>query len=201
MSETEKKNADETLENIKTFLDCNKNAQLASKVDKGKSKSKTEESIAERTILNEMVAEIEKEEKNINNKLFKNYFTKYQSPSDIYKKIRKTKGKKNEDQVYAVKKVLNKIKKLIENVPKDKVSRVEENEKIIDIVDNILEFNRQQEGRGLKILTPNQMLSILPISLAQLKQEITLKNLRMKLDNYCILCRDQRNLQINSIKV
>ena len=35
---------------------------------------------------------------------------------------------------------------------------------------NILEFNRQnQEGQGLKILTPNQMLSRLPISLAQLK--------------------------------
>ena len=68
MSETEKKNekADETLENIKKFLDYNKNAQLASKVDKGKSKSKTEESIAERTILSkEMVAKIEKEEKNI----------------------------------------------------------------------------------------------------------------------------------------
>ena len=65
--------------------------------------------------------------------------------------------------------MLNKIKRLIEKVPKDKVSRVEENEKIIDIVDNILEFNRQQEGRGLKILTPNQMLSFLPISLAQLK--------------------------------
>ena len=92
--------------------------------------------------------------------------------------------------------MLNKIKRLIEKVPKDK-----KNGKIIDVVDTILEFNRQQEGRGLKILTPNQMLSILPISLAQLKQEITLKNLRMKLDNYCILCRDQRNLQINSIKV
>ena len=152
------------------MLEYNKNAQLASKVDKGKSKSKTEESIAERTILNEMVAEIEKEEKNINNKLFKNYFTKYQSPSDIYKKIRKTKGKKNEDQVYAVKKVLNKIKKLIENVPKDKVSRVEENEKIIDIVERILELNsKKQLGQGLKILTPNQMLSRLPITLAQLK--------------------------------
>ena len=53
-------------------------------------------------------------------------------------------------------------------MPKDKLSRVEKNEKIIDIVDNISEFNRQQEGRGLKILTPNQMLSRLPISLAQL---------------------------------
>ena len=87
MSETEKKNADETLENIKKFLDYNKNAQLASKVDKGKSKSKTEESIAERTILSkEMVAKIEKEEKNISNNLFKSYFTNYQSPSDMYKK-------------------------------------------------------------------------------------------------------------------
>ena len=42
--------------------------------------------------------------------------------------------------------------------------------KILDIVEKILEFNKQnQEGEGLKILTPNQMLSRLPISLAQLK--------------------------------
>ena len=33
----------------------------------------------------------------------------------------------------------------------------------------ILEFNRQQQGKGLKILTPNQMVSRLRISLAQLK--------------------------------
>ena len=50
-------------------------------------------------------------------------------------------------------------------MPEDKISMIEGNEKIIKIVDNILEFNRQQEGRGLKILTPNQMLSRLPISL------------------------------------
>ena len=63
--------------------------------------------------------------------------------------------------------MLNKIKKFIEEVPEDK-SMFEENEKIINIVNNILELNRQQ-GQGLKILTPNQMLSRLPISLAQLK--------------------------------
>ena len=40
---------------------------------------------------------------------------------------------------------------------------------MVDIVENILEFNRQQQGHGLKILTPNQMLSRLPISLAELK--------------------------------
>ena len=32
-------------------------------------------------------------------------------------------------------------------------------------------------------------------------QEIILKNLKMKLDNYYILCTDQKNLQSNSIKV
>ena len=42
----------------------------------------------------------------------------------------------------------------------------------MDIVEKILEFNKQnQEGQGLKILTPNQMLSRLPITLAQLKAE------------------------------
>ena len=38
------------------------------------------------------VAEIEKEEKNIDNKLFNRYFTNYQSPSDIYKKLCNTRG-------------------------------------------------------------------------------------------------------------
>ena len=52
--------------------------QLASKVDKQKSKPKTEESIAERTKLRkERIAGIKKEEKNINNELFKKYFTDY----------------------------------------------------------------------------------------------------------------------------
>ena len=47
---------------------------------------------------------------------------------------------------------------------------IKENEKIIDIVENIFYFNQQeQEGEGLKILIPNQMFSRLPISLAQLK--------------------------------
>ena len=85
----------------------------------------------------------------------------------MYKELRKTEGKKIEDQIYPIKKVSDKIKKLIEKVPENKKSKIEENEKIINIVDNILYFN--QSGQGLKTLTPNQMLSRLPISLAQLK--------------------------------
>ena len=42
-------------------------------------------------------------------------------------------------------------------------------DEIVNLVENILEFNRQQQGQGLKILTPSQMLSRLPNSLAQLK--------------------------------
>ena len=43
--------------------------------------------------------------------------------------------------------------------------------KILDIVERILEFalkEQKQRGQGLKILTPNQMLNRLPLSLAQL---------------------------------
>ena len=40
----------------------------------------------------------------------------------------------------------------------------------MNIVEKILQFNRQNhEGQGLKILTPDQMLSRLPITLAKLK--------------------------------
>ena len=82
---------DETLKIIEDILDYNKETQkifaLASKVDKGKSEPKPEESIAKRVRLRrEKITEIEKEEKNINNKLFKEYFTNYQSPSDVHKK-------------------------------------------------------------------------------------------------------------------
>ena len=48
-------------------------------------------------------------------------------------------------------------------------TKTEQPDKILKIAENILEFNRQQQRQGLKILTPNQMLSRLPITLAQLK--------------------------------
>ena len=42
---------------------------------------------------------------------------------------------------------------------------------ILGIINEILDFNKEiqkQQGSGLKTLTPNQMLSRLPITLAQL---------------------------------
>ena len=45
----------------------------------------------------------------------------------------------------------------------------EQPDKILKIAKEILDFNKQNQiGKGLKILTPDQMLSRLPITLAQL---------------------------------
>ena len=47
---------------------------------------------------------------------------------------------------------------------------IEKPDKTLEIVEEILKFNEQQQSqKGLKHLTPNQMLSRLPITLAQLK--------------------------------
>ena len=65
--------------------------------------------------------------------------------------------------------MLNEMKETIKNVSKNKKSKIEENEKMINIVERILYFNQlYQSGQGLKILTRNQMFSRLEISLAQL---------------------------------
>ena len=57
------------------------------------------------------------------------------------------------------------MKKVIEIDPKDDVLKIEENEKIINVAERILEINNKiKSEQSLKNLTPNQMLSRLPIS-------------------------------------
>ena len=47
----------------------------------------------------------------------------------------------------------------------------EQPDEIVNLAEKILEFkNQNQEGQGLKISTPDPMLSKLPITLAQLKE-------------------------------
>ena len=53
--------------------------------------------------------------------------------------------------VKSINKKLTKMKNTLKNVPKDEVSKVKENEKIIDI--------EKKQGSGLKILKLNQMLT------------------------------------------
>ena len=77
--------------------------------------------------------------------------------------------KKNNDLVNVIKSGLNDLKKEIENMGEEEKETEKPNE-IVNPVEEILEFNKQkQQQKGLKILTPDQMLSRLPITLAQLK--------------------------------
>ena len=48
---------------------------------------------------------------------------------------------------------------------------------MVDIVEKILNLEKQQKGKGIKILTPKQMLQRLPITLAQVKPGNTSENL------------------------
>ena len=93
------------------------------------------------------------------------------------------------------------MKASIKNVSEYKKFKIEKNEKVINSAERILYFNQFEQKEGLKIITPNEMFSRLPTTLAQLKQKIILTNLKMKLGKFCILCTDQKNLQNNSIKV
>ena len=76
---------------------------------------------------------------------------------------------KNNLLVDTIKSRLNDLKEKTENMSKEE-KEIEIIDGQVDIVEKILKFNqqKQQKGQGLKILTPSQMLSRLPISLAQL---------------------------------
>ena len=76
---------------------------------------------------------------------------------------------KNNDLVNVIKMGLSDLKNETEYMGEEE-KKIEKPNKITDIVKEILQFNKQnQQGQGLKILTPDQMLSRLPITLAQLK--------------------------------
>ena len=76
--------------------------------------------------------------------------------------------RKNNKLVNVIKSGLSDLKDKIKEMSEDE-KEIEQPDKILKIVAEILEFNRWQQGQGLKILTPNQMLIRLPITLAQLK--------------------------------
>ena len=88
----------------------------------------------------------------------------------LIKRLKNVNDEINKNMVESINKNLNKMEKIIKYLPENKTFKIEENKKMIDIVERILELNSEKQlGLGLKILTPNQMLSRLPITLAQLK--------------------------------
>ena len=51
--------------------------------------------------------------------------------------------------------------------------------KVVKIVEKMVDFNKQQKSKGIKMLTPKQMLQKLPIALAQVKSGNTSKKLKL----------------------
>ena len=102
--------------------------------------------------------------------MFKDYF--YCSVSSTFtKKLYETKSKKeNNELVNVIKSGLIDLKNKIKETSEDEKKKIKKPDKIFKIVEEILEFNKQKQSElGLKILTPNQILSSWPITLAQLK--------------------------------
>ena len=91
-----------------------------------------------------------------------------QDLGELLEKLRKSKNNpgKNNIQINLINSGLRDLKD--ENEDMNEQEKESENSNVIvNLVENILAFNRQQQGQGLKILTTSQMLSRLPISLAQ----------------------------------
>ena len=64
----------------------------------------------------------------------------------MFERSRETIDEKNKDLVESVNKKLTKMKNIVKNVPKDILSRVEDNEKIINIVERNLELNSKKQS-------------------------------------------------------
>ena len=146
--------------------------------------------------------ETKRKERNINEEFFKAYFTDYQIPGNIYKKLSRTKGAVNEVRVDSIKKVLTKLQRIIDYTPKDDAAKIEENQKITGTVKRTLEFNNKiQSAQGLKILTPSQMFSIFSISLAQINAGNNSEKLKNKIRQMFYSLYRSNKLTKKSIKV
>ena len=112
---------------------------------------------------------INREKLPINNELFKKHFN-LENPIFMYKVLNETKDKeKNSKLVNIFNSGWEYLEKEIKEMSKEEIE-TEKSYNIVIVVKKIFEINKiNQEGKGLKILTPNQMLSRLPIVLAQLQ--------------------------------
>ena len=115
--------------------------------------------------------------KHINEKIFRNYF-KYHNPSSLVKDLFKADKNKNDKIEYLV---INELVQLMEDISIKEIPENENLKKVVNIVEKIRSFNEQQKGKGIKILTPKQMLQRLPIALAQIQADNTSENLLNKI--------------------
>ena len=94
----------------------------------------------------------------------------FQRPSDMLKNLYQINDKEKKNKlVNVINSGLKDLKEEIKEMSEEE-RKIEEPDKIVEIVEEILRFIKEkQERQGIKIVTPNQMLSRFPIFLAQLK--------------------------------
>ena len=104
-----------------------------------------------------------------NNDLFKKHFS-YHKLTDMLKAVYDIKNtKKNNELANLIKSELSDLKSEIEEMSENEI-KTEQPNGMVNVVEKIVDFNNQnQTGQGLKVLTPDQMLSRLAITLAQLQ--------------------------------
>ena len=124
---------------------------------------------------------IKREATGTNRELFQKRFS-FQRPSDMLKVLYTANDKsKNNKLVSMIKSGLDDLKSEIGDMSIEE-KEIEEPRKLVDIVERVREFNDvNQRGQGLKMVTPNQTLSRLPITLAQLKAGNNSEKLKNKI--------------------
>ena len=131
---------------------------------------------------NDFLSQIKEEQKNVDLSLFEEVFG-YKTPDKMLQTLHNLKRVDSHNQeAFPIENIIvtfeNKVKKMPEGVNKNK------RKEILKVVSKNLDFNLNewnQRGVRLKILTPNQMLNILPNSLAQLKAGNNSEKLKNKI--------------------
>ena len=85
-------------------------------------------------------------------------------------------------------------------VVKKEIPENENPNKIVDIVEKILSFHKQQKGKGIQILTRKQMPQRLPRALAQVKAGNTSENVLNEIRQilYSLYQEEQINKKVHN---
>ena len=140
------------------------------------SKAKTKRKKSPWELYKEFINEIKSDEKNINEQIFKEYFF-YHAPLFLAKECNRDQNINNE----IVKHINDALTELRKDISRKKLPENINPNKIVDIVEKMLEFIKEQKGKGLpldlalvthvvkvsdhsnlKILTPIETLQKLP---------------------------------------
>ena len=101
-------------------------------------------------MLEEFLNKIKNEEKNVSEQIFNEFFN-YPYPSFLVKDLYEGNQNKNDKIVKNINEPLINLRNSINSkeIPENKNLK-----KVVNIVDHILDFNKQGKSKGIKILTP-----------------------------------------------